>query len=114
MNHFERLIYNLRWRRVVWRYKGFEWKLSFRARRSPFSYIRYSSPNKGFVWWKLSMWGAPICEVCNTSDGGTNASCPACCEHEYDWSEGYTCLNCGHEGDVGGYIDSIEHLFVDR
>lgn len=26
-------------------------------------------------------------------------SCPECCEHEFDWDEGYTCLNCGEQGD---------------
>ena len=25
-------------------------------------------------------------------------SCTVCCDHEYDPSEGYTCLNCGKDG----------------
>jgi hypothetical protein len=28
------------------------------------------------------------------------------CEHEFDWDEGYTCLNCGEQGDIGGLIDA--------
>jgi hypothetical protein len=27
------------------------------------------------------------------------------CEHEFDWEEGYTCLNCGKQGDIGALID---------
>lgn len=27
------------------------------------------------------------------------------CDHEFDWDEGYTCLNCGEQGDVGALID---------
>lgn len=32
------------------------------------------------------------------------------CEHEYDWEEGYTCLNCGEQGDVGELIDALDYM----
>lgn len=38
-------------------------------------------------------------EPCEKSD------CQECCEHEFDWDEGYMCLNCGKQGDVGEAID---------
>jgi hypothetical protein len=37
----------------------------------------------------------------NYADGRVKqeeASCTECCEHEFDSSEGYTCLNCGTDG----------------
>lgn len=36
------------------------------------------------------------------------------CEHEFDWDEGYTCINCGEEGDVGEAIDNAEYSQGDR
>lgn len=35
--------------------------------------------------------------------------CQECCEHEFDWDEGYTCLNCGLQGDIGELIDALEY-----
>lgn len=49
----------------------------------------------------------PLCDVCN--DIEKYPACPECCEHEFDWDEGYTCLNCGAQGDVGRLIDSWEY-----
>jgi len=37
-----------------------------------------------------------------------------CCEHEYDWDEGYTCLNCGEQGDPGEAIDAVMDSMEDR
>ena len=33
------------------------------------------------------------------------------CEHEFDINEGYTCLNCGEQGDIGALIDATEYLY---
>lgn len=47
------------------------------------------------------------CETCFDLD----ETCQECCEHDYDTSEGYTCLNCGKEGDYGALIDALEYRF---
>lgn len=43
-----------------------------------------------------------VAEPCTECDGEGNLpsgdSCSECCEHEFDSSEGYMCLNCGKEG----------------
>ena len=41
-------------------------------------------------------------------------TCPKCCEHEFDWDEGYTCLDCGMQGDIGALIDAEEIRRGDR
>jgi hypothetical protein len=52
------------------------------------------------------------CEQCGKPCDGTN--CPDCCEHQFDWDEGYTCLNCGEQGDVGALIDRAMDYGEDR
>jgi len=48
--------------------------------------------------------------ICNV----TEDSCTRCCEHEYDWDEGYTCLNCGNQGDIGAYAYYLKDTKEDR
>ena len=31
------------------------------------------------------------------------------CEHDFDADEGYTCLNCGAQKDIGELIDEAEY-----
>jgi len=38
------------------------------------------------------------CESCGKEISRFSSSCRECCEHEFDASEGYTCLNCGMDG----------------
>lgn len=38
-----------------------------------------------------------------------DVGCDECCMHNFDPSEGYTCINCGKEGDVGQLIDAAEY-----
>ena len=103
MNHIERLLYNLKWKRFVWRYGGTEYCLSYASRRPAFQFRRFK---QGFALSKLFFWGDPVCEVCNSADGDTR--CAACCEHEFDMSEGGMCLNCDAEADWGRMIDAAE------
>lgn len=36
------------------------------------------------------------------------------CEHEFDPDEGYTCLNCGEQGDIGSLTDRAIDRMEDR
>jgi hypothetical protein len=57
----------------------------------------------------------PVCEGCQGDLGDSNSDyCSDCCEHQFDWDEGYTCLNCGEQGDIGGFIDALEYFYEDR
>lgn len=47
-------------------------------------------------------WLAWLTDECQNCLG---KSCRECCQHEYDWDEGFMCLNCGEQGDVGEAID---------
>ena len=47
------------------------------------------------------------CPNCEDKGELSGIACQACCPHEFDWEEGYTCLNCGEQGDIGGLIDSV-------
>lgn len=47
---------------------------------------------------------------CNVSDD----VCEECCEHQFDMDEGYMCLECGAQGDIGALIDSLEYTFEER
>lgn len=52
------------------------------------------------------------CDVCNgTGFEQRGVACTACCEHDFDMDEGYTCLNCGEQGDYGDLIDAAEYRF---
>jgi len=51
------------------------------------------------------------CENCQNTLEVNNMTCPECCEHDYDIDEGYTCINCGTQGDFGELIDSAEYHF---
>jgi hypothetical protein len=53
---------------------------------------------------KLMMEAHPLymtaAEICEESGGDTPCDedeCPNCCQHEWDSSEGFMCLNCGSE-----------------
>lgn len=35
--------------------------------------------------------------------------CESCCEHDFDINEGYTCLSCGAQGDLGELVDAAEY-----
>lgn len=38
------------------------------------------------------------CPACNDDYEVEGKACQACCPHEFDASEGYTCLHCGKDG----------------
>jgi hypothetical protein len=50
-----------------------------------------------------------ICEEEDCND----AECEVHCEHDYDVDEGYTCLNCGKQGDLGELIDAAKYHMGD-
>ena len=41
----------------------------------------------------------PTCEACNDTGEVGGDPCVECCEHEFDPDEGFTCLNCGKQGE---------------
>ncbi len=49
------------------------------------------------------------CEECGNLKEIYIDICQDCCEHEFDWDEGYTCLNCGKQGDIGEAMDAAEY-----
>lgn len=109
MKHIERLIYNLKWRRIVWRYKGIEYTFNYSGRRA---WMQFNVWRYGRAYGRFMLTSYPICEACDTTDGGEG--CQECCEHEFDSSEGYTCINCGADADMGSLIDAAEYSMVDR
>lgn len=38
------------------------------------------------------------CEACKDTGEIEGKNCQDCCDHEFDSSEGYMCLNCDKEG----------------
>lgn len=47
------------------------------------------------------------CEYCGESYNEADA-CEECCEHEFDSSEGYICLNCGKDGSEDVMSDAYD------
>jgi len=39
--------------------------------------------------------------------GCESESCQDCCPHEFDMDEGYMCLGCGKQGDIGRLTDWV-------
>jgi hypothetical protein len=58
----------------------------------------------------MNQWSPTDCGECD----GLDEQCQACCEHEYDVDEGYMCLNCGKQGDIGRLIDRAMDYGEDR
>jgi hypothetical protein len=54
------------------------------------------------------------CDTCQDTGEVEGATCSACCDHEWDWSEGGMCLNCDSEGDMGAMIDGADWAYNDR
>lgn len=49
-----------------------------------------------------------VFKLCEEEDC-QDAECEVHCEHAFDVDEGYTCLNCGAQGDIGELIDAAEY-----
>jgi hypothetical protein len=52
--------------------------------------------------------------ICKHLEDDRLEDCPECCKHSFDAEEGYTCLNCGKQGDIGKLIDATEDWIGDR
>ena len=50
----------------------------------------------------------------NGCEGCELETCQDCCQHQFDADEGYICLGCGLQQDIGELIDAAEYSMGDR
>lgn len=42
---------------------------------------------------------------CTNDQACVDSGCQECCEHEFDPDEGFTCINCGEQGEMSDVYD---------
>jgi anaerobic ribonucleoside-triphosphate reductase len=68
-----------------------------------FNFVMLEDGWLNFMENNIKYCGSPLDISCD------NPECEDCCEHNFDSSEGYTCINCGKQGDIGALIDAAEY-----